>query len=91
MKTNHKSLSAETYFTWGNEKSQSGDYKGAIADYNTAIQLKPDFARAYYKRGKAKSNSGISPLQSPISKLQKNSQHKSAMQVSRSSLNRNFD
>ena len=58
MKTNHKSLSAETYFTWGNEKSKSGDYKGAIADYNTAIHLKPDFARAYYKRGKAKSELG---------------------------------
>ena len=48
MKTAHKSLSAETYFTWGNEKSKSGNYKGAIADYNVAIQLKPDFARAYY-------------------------------------------
>ena len=58
MKTNHKSLSAETYFTWGNEKSKSGDYTGAIADYNTAIHLKPDFARAYYKRGKAKSELG---------------------------------
>ena len=58
MKTNHKSLSAETYFTWGNEKSKSGDYKGAIADYSAAIQLNPDFARAYYKRGKAKSELG---------------------------------
>ncbi|MDE0017220.1 MAG: tetratricopeptide repeat protein, partial [Candidatus Poribacteria bacterium] len=58
MKTNHKSLSAETYFTRGNEKSKSGDYKGAITDYNTAIHLKPDFARAYYKRGKAKSELG---------------------------------
>ena len=58
MKTNHKSLSAETYFTWGNQKNKSGDYKGAIADYNTAIHLKPDFARAYYTRGKAKSKLG---------------------------------
>ena len=33
MKTNHKSPSAETYFTWGNKKSKSGDYKDAIADY----------------------------------------------------------
>lgn len=58
MKTNHKSLSAETYFTRGNEKSKSGDYTGAITDYNTAIHLKPDFARAYYKRAKAKSELG---------------------------------
>ena len=58
MKTNHKSLSAETYFAWGNKKNKSGDYKSAIAAYNTAIHLKPDFARAYYKRGKAKSKLG---------------------------------
>ena len=58
MKTNHKSLSAETYFAWGNDKSKSGDYKGAIADYNTAIQLKSDFARAYYKRAEAKGKLG---------------------------------
>ena len=61
MKTNHKSLSAETYFTWGNEKSTSGDYKGAIADYNTAIHLKSDFARAYYNRGEAKDKLGQMP------------------------------
>ena len=58
MKTDHKSLSAEAYFTWGNEKSKSGNYKGAIADYNAAIQLKPDFARAYYNRGEAKDKLG---------------------------------
>ena len=57
MKTDHK-LSAETYFTWGNEKSKSGNYKGAIADYNVAIQLKPDFAYAYYARGCAKNKLG---------------------------------
>ena len=61
MKTNHKPLSAETYFTWGNEKSKSGDYKGAIADYNTAIHLKPDFAHAYYTRGEAKDKLGQIP------------------------------
>lgn len=57
MKTDHK-LSAETYFRWGNEKSKSGNYKGAIADYNVAIQLKPDFAYAYYARGCAKNKLG---------------------------------
>ena len=57
MKTDHK-LSAETYFRWGNEKSKSGNYKGAIADYNVAIQIKPDFAYAYYARGCAKNKLG---------------------------------
>ena len=61
MKTDHKSLSAETYFTWGNEKNKSGNYKGAIADYNVAIQLKPDFARAYYNRGEVKGKLGQLP------------------------------
>ena len=58
MKTEHKLLSAEVYFTRGNEKSKSGNYKGAIADYNTAIHLKPDFARAYYHRAEAKGKLG---------------------------------
>ena len=54
MKTEHKPLSAKAYFRAGNEKSKSGDYKGAIADYSAAIRLKPDFARAYYNRGRSK-------------------------------------
>ena len=58
MPSNHKSLSAETYFTSGNEKNKSGDYKGAIADYNAAIRLKPDFAHAYYNRGETKGKLG---------------------------------
>ena len=58
MKSNHESLSAETYFMQGNQKGKLGDHKGAIADYNTAIQLKPNFAHAYYKRGEAKSKLG---------------------------------
>ncbi len=57
MKTDHKS-SAEAYFACGNEKSKSGNYKGAIADYNAAIQLKSDFARAYYNRGEVKGKLG---------------------------------
>ena len=38
----------------GNAKSASGDIKAAIAAYDTAIHLKPDFAAAYAKRGSAK-------------------------------------
>lgn len=61
MKTNQKSPTAETYFMAGNEKSKSGDYKGAIADYTAAIRLKPDFARAYYNRGEVKDKLGQIP------------------------------
>ena len=58
MKTDYKSLSAETHFTRGNEKNKLGNYKDAIADYNAAIHLKPDFARAYYHRSEAKGKLG---------------------------------
>ena len=50
----NRSISAETYFTWGNTKYDLGDYKGAIADYDSAIRLNPDDASAYYNRGNAK-------------------------------------
>ena len=58
MKPEYKPLSAEAHFIAGNEKSKSGDYKGAIADYTAAIRLKPDFARAYYNRGETKDKLG---------------------------------
>ncbi len=35
-----------------------GDYKGSILDYDAAINLKPDFAYAYYNRGCAKEKLG---------------------------------
>ena len=54
----NRSISAETYFTWGNMKYNLGDYKGAIADYDSAIRLKPDYATAYYNRGLAKGKLG---------------------------------
>ena len=54
----NRSISAETYLTWGNTKYDLGDYKGAIADYDTAIRLKPDDAKAYNNRGIAKSDLG---------------------------------
>ena len=53
----NRSISAETYFTWGNTKYGLGDYKGAIADYDSAIRLKPD-AAAYNNRGVAKRTLG---------------------------------
>ena len=54
----NRSISAETYLTWGNTKYDLGDYKGAIADYDSAIRLKPDDATAYNNRGIAKDDLG---------------------------------
>jgi tetratricopeptide (TPR) repeat protein len=46
---------AEEFMTQGAEKFRKGEYKGAIADYTEAIQLKPKDALAYYNRGLAHS------------------------------------
>ena len=51
---NDLSISAETYFLWGNAKYKLGNYVGAIADYTKAIRLKPNYATAYNNRGLAK-------------------------------------
>jgi Tfp pilus assembly protein PilF len=42
---------AEFYLTRGEESAGAHDYDRAIADYDTAIQLKPDYAEAYNDRG----------------------------------------
>lgn len=42
---------AEFYLARGEESAGTHDYDGAIADYDTAIQLKPDYAEAYNDRG----------------------------------------
>lgn len=44
----------------GNAKIAKGDMRGAIADYNTAVQLKPNLANAYVysNRGAAKGATG---------------------------------
>jgi tetratricopeptide (TPR) repeat protein/S1-C subfamily serine protease len=59
----YDSIIAKEPKTWaysnrGNAKSDSGDKKGAIADYNLAIELNPQFAVAYTNRGFVKSNLG---------------------------------
>ena len=38
----------------GSDKYAKGDLDGAIADYNRAIQINPQLAKAYYNRGLAK-------------------------------------
>ena len=54
----NQSISTETYNFGGNVKFKQGDYVGAIADYDKAIQLKPDYAEAYNNRGLAKHELG---------------------------------
>ncbi len=53
-----QSISAETYFLWGNAKYHLGDYVGAIKDYTAAIRLKPDYPSAYNNRAIAKDDLG---------------------------------
>ena len=45
---------ARDYYNTGLEKYYLEDYRGAISDYNKAIQLNPDYSDAYYNRGVAK-------------------------------------
>ena len=51
-------VSAETYFRRGYMKGESGDYQGAIAAFDSTIQLKPDAVEAYVNRGLAKHKLG---------------------------------
>ena len=45
------SQTAEEYYNRGHSKADLKDYRGAIADYSKAIELKPDYAEAYNNRG----------------------------------------
>jgi Tfp pilus assembly protein PilF len=45
------SQEAKAYFDRGLAKYNSGDKKGAISDFDSAIQIDPQYAKAYYNRG----------------------------------------
>jgi tetratricopeptide (TPR) repeat protein len=47
---------ADLYLNQGNERLDKEDFQGAIADYNKAIELDPNFALAYSSRGYAYDN-----------------------------------
>ena len=49
------SQTAKEYFDMGDSKYDLEDYIGAIKDYSKAIEINPNFADAYYNRGRAKS------------------------------------
>ena len=54
----NRSVSAEIYFVQGTMNYYSGLYNLAIANYDKAIQLKPNYAMVYYNRGIAKVDLG---------------------------------
>ena len=43
---------AKTYYNRGLAHSKKGEFERAIVDYTEAIELKPDYADAYYRRSK---------------------------------------
>jgi V8-like Glu-specific endopeptidase len=49
---------ADDFLIKGNEKASNKDYRGALADYNQAIKLDPNYADAYYGRGIVRSKLG---------------------------------
>ena len=49
---------ADDFYIQGGDKSQKGDYQGAIAAYSQALVLNPNYAEAYNNRGITRSDLG---------------------------------
>ena len=69
---------ADAYFGRGYVRSQKGDRRGAIADYNQVIRIDPNYAYAYVDRGYIRSEKGdkqeaIADFQKAISLFYKES------------------
>jgi tetratricopeptide (TPR) repeat protein len=52
---NKKNMISRDFINRGGQKASSGDYRGAIADFNRAIDLDPNDENTYYLRAMAKS------------------------------------
>jgi tetratricopeptide (TPR) repeat protein len=61
-----KQKSNSDYFASAERKYSAGDYQGALADYNRAIELNPKMAIAYNNRGSLKENQ-LQDLQGALS------------------------
>jgi tetratricopeptide (TPR) repeat protein len=46
-----RAAAANVYVDRGTKKFQAGNHRGAIADYDEALRIKPDYALAFYNRG----------------------------------------
>ena len=57
--SNQPNMSAEDYYNRGTVYAFRGDFERAIADYDKAIDLNPNFAKAYNNRGIAYYNCGL--------------------------------
>lgn len=53
-----KPVRAAASYSLGIEKSDAKDYAGAIIDFNKAIELNPEYVRAYYERGRTQARLG---------------------------------
>ena len=51
-------VSVDSYLQAGVDKSESGDYRGALIEFNKAIELDPANSSAYQYRGVAKAKYG---------------------------------
>lgn len=50
------SQTSSEYYKSGNAKVKSKDYRGAIVDYNRAIEINPRYVEAYFQRALSKSD-----------------------------------